>query len=158
MTDRQFTAKQWLNRLQTHDEILKAERRTLEMLEAKLYKGVAIYEGSGAHIDAFTAHSAQEDALADYSAQIDRIQAAENAYLKEVEQTHKIIEQIPEELQAVAIDRYINGISWEKLEIIHCYSRSSLMRHNLLILDSIADILSATTTELTLTAQATAAG
>lgn len=148
MTDSQMLAKNWLLSLHDYAEILKAEKRTLEMLEAKLYRGVSSYEYKGPR-DFDRSRAAHEDALAAYSAQIVRTEKAQKNYITALEQTQRVIAKLPAKLQALAIDKYINMLPQRDLEKIHHYQRSQIFNLCRKILDRVAEILAADKTELT---------
>jgi len=149
MTDEQYTAKNWLMRVNDYAEKVDAERRTLEMLQARLYRGVSNYDGFTGKKDPSTARAAYEDALLDFSEQSARVEKAQKEYLRELAITREVIGLIPINLQALAIDRYINGFKWDKLEDLHHYGKSMLFRFNTDILNNVAQILKAKQTPLT---------
>lgn len=148
MTDSQMLAKNWLLSLQDYAEILKAEKRTLEMLEARLCRGVSSYEYKGPR-DLDRSRAAHEDALAAYSAQIVRTEKAQKVYITALQQTQHVIEQLPAELQALAIDKYINKLSQRELEKAHNYGHTQIFHYLGVILEFVAEILAADKTELT---------
>ena len=148
MTEAQYTAKNWLMLLCDYEQKLKAEKRTLEMLQAKLYKGVSSYEAFNGRKDPETARAAYEDALLSFSEQSARVEKAQKVYLAELELRREIIEAIPLNLQSIAIDRYINGIKWDNLERLHGYSKSNLFKLNIDILENVAEVLNAKNTNL----------
>ena len=153
MTDKQYTAKLWLMRIETYAGRLKAEKRTLLMLESKLYKGVSRYEGYTGRADPMQAQAAHEDAIIAYSEQAERIQKAQADYLRELKITRDILAQLPGLLSAIATDRYINGLKWEKIEKLYNYGHAQLFRLNGDILDHVADILAATNTPIIVTTE-----
>lgn len=149
MTDEQYQAKNWLMRVNDYADKLEAERRTLEMLQSRLYKGVANYDGFTGRKDPATARAAHEDALLEFSEQSARVEKAQKEYLRELAITREVIGLIPLSLQGLAIDRYINGFKWDKLEDLHHYGQSMLFRYNTDILNHVAQILKAKQTPLT---------
>ena len=151
MTDSQMLAKNWLLTLQDYAEILKAEKRTLEMLELRLYKGVSSYDDYHARRDKITSNSAHEDALAAYSEQLERTEKAQKFYISALHQTQAVIAQLPPELQSLAIDKYINHLPQRDLEKVHNYGRSQIFNLCRRILDRVAEILAANKTELVIT-------
>jgi len=151
MTDKQYTAKLWLMRLENYAGKLKAEKRTMLMLESRLYKGVSRYEGYTGRADPMQAQAAHEDAMIAYSEQAERIQKSQADYMRELKATREILEQLPGLLAPIAIDRYINGLKWEKIETIYHYGHSQMFRLNGDILDHVADILTATNTPIIVT-------
>ena len=151
MTDAQYTAKTWLTLLSDYEEKLKAEKRTLEMLNARLFKGVSRYEACNGRRDPMSAREAQEDALIELAEQGQRIEKAQKVYIAEMKIRREVLETINLDLQAIAIDRYINGLSWDQIERAGHYSRANLFRLNLIILDEVAEILNAKKTQLTIT-------
>ena len=141
MTDAQYNAKLWLNRAEVLGRRVEVERRTLEVIQSKLC-GVSNYE-QRPKADGLKAMEAHENALIDYSLQRQRLERAQAAYIDAVKETHEVIEELPEQYKPLAIDRYINGLKWEKLEELHNYSASQLYEHNKKILDYVAQILAA---------------
>ena len=151
MTDKQYTAKLWLTRLENYAAKLKTEKRTLEILENRLYKGVSRYEGYTGRADPMQAQAAHEDAMLAYSEQAERIQKAQADYLRELKITREVLEQLPGLLSAIATDRYINGLKWENIEKLYNYGHAQLFRLNGDILEHVADILAATNTPIIVT-------
>lgn len=151
MTDAQYTAKVWLSRLNDYADKLKAEKRTLEMLQTRLFRGVSNYDGYTGRADPMTRRAAHEDALIDFSEQTARVEKAQKEYLAEVAITREVIEAIPIDLQALAIDRYINGYKWEQLEDLYHYGKSMLFRFNADILDNVAEVLAVKKVKLEIT-------
>ena len=138
-------------RLNDYADKVEAEKRTLEMLQTRLYKGVSKYDAFNGSKDPLTARAAHEDALIDFSQQCARVEKAQKEYLAELEITREVLEAIPAHLTALAIDRYINGIKWGKLEQIYHYGSSMLFRFNAEILDNVAEILNAKKPNLIIT-------
>lgn len=151
MTDEQYHAKNWLMLLRDYENKLKAEQRTLEILKQRLFKGVTNYEAPGRHLDITATRGAYEDTLADFSEQAQRIEKAQREYIAEMQLRREVIDAIPANLQALAIDRYINGFKWDRLEQLHPYSIAELHRQNIKILDNVAQILNTKKTPLTIT-------
>lgn len=142
MTDAQYRAKQWLTRTEVLGRKVEVERRTLAVIQNKLSGGVSSYE-TRPKVDAYRAMEAHENALIDYSLQTKRVESAQAAYIDALTETREVLEQLPPQYVPLAIDRYINGIKWEKLEELHNYSSSQLFEHNKRILDYVARILEA---------------
>ena len=151
MTNEQYTAKNWLMRLNDYAHKVDAERRALEVLQNRLYKGVSNYEGNTGRKDPLSARAAHEDALIEYSEQAARIEKAQKEYIAELTITREVLEALPVELQALAIDRYINGYKWGYLEKVYPYSSAELYRQNNIILEHVAEILNAKKTPLIIT-------
>ena len=149
MTDEQYQAKEWLMRIFDYADKLDAERRTLEMLQTRLYKGVSNYGGFMGRKDPSTAQASHEDALIEFSEQSARVEKAQIEYMHELKTTREVLELLPLNLQPLAINRYINGYKWDKLEEIHHYGKSMLFVLNRDILKSVAQILKAKQTPLT---------
>lgn len=147
MTDKQLYAKRWLNRLNDYELLLQAERRTLEVLETRLYKGVSCYETTG-QCDRITANAKNDNNLYDYSNQVSRVEKAQAYYLSELAKVRGVLEQLPDELKPLAIDRYINGLKWEKLTELYKYSDAQIYRKNTAILNRVAQILAPDPIEL----------
>lgn len=151
MTDEQYQAKKWLMRLDEYAQKLNAEKRTLEMLQDRLYKGVSNYDGPTGRRDPISARAAHEDALISFSEQAAKVEKAQKEYYAELQLRHEVIDAIPQKLQGLAIDRYINGIKWEKLADLYNYSRSNVFEINKQILDNVAEVLNAKKTTLIIT-------
>ena len=151
MTNEQYQAKNWLMRIPDYAAKVDAERRTLEMLQSRLYRGVANYDNYTGRKDPMTARAAHEDALIEVSMQAERVEKAQKEYIAELNTTRATLEALPAHLKALAIDRYLNGIKWDKLEKIYPYCRSELYRQNIDILEHVAQILKAEQTPLIIT-------
>ena len=152
MTDEQYQAKNWLMRIQDYAGKVDAARRTLEMLEHRLHRGVMNYEGYTGRRDPITAQAAHDDALMDYSMQAERLEQAQREYFAVMITTREVLEVLPMSIKPLAIDRYINGLNWQELEKIYEYSRPQLYRFNSNILTQVAEVLNIKKTELTITA------
>lgn len=148
MTNEQYQAKNWLMRLSNYADKLNAERRTLEMLQNRLYRGVANYDNYTGRKDPLTARAAHEDALIEFSEQAARVEKAQKEYIAELNTTREVLEGLPIELKPLAFDRYINGSKWKELERIYPYSIAELYRQNNEILERVAQILKAKNTPL----------
>ena len=148
MTDAQYFAKDWLLKLQDYEQKLKAEKRTLEMLQSRLYKGVSSYDGDTGRADPVVRRAAHEDALINYSMQAQRVEKAQAEYLAELEIRREVIEAIPVKLQALAIDKYINGVKNDRMEKIYNYGKSQLYIYYGQVLEHVAEVLNAKPTIL----------
>ena len=148
MTDRQYYAKNWLLQLSQEQQLLRAEQRALEHLKGKLSGGVSRYDRPAGRGDPITAQAAQEDAMIDYSMQLERVERARHRYARAVENIQKVFDNIPARFKPIAIDRYINGLKWEKIEDIYSYSSSQVFVINNQILEAVAAVLEAKKTEL----------
>ena len=156
MTDAMYYAKCFFNNLQSYEQKVKAERRTLGKLQARISRTVSSYETGSRRGDAVTAQASHENALLDFSMQCERVEKAQRKYLQAVADTQKVIDAISPELQPLAIDRYINGLKWDRLEIIYNYGRSQLFEHNKKILAQAAEIMKAEHIEIIIEEEATA--
>lgn len=141
MTDSAYHAKNWLLRLSDLSKKVEAERRTLEMLEAKLYKGVSSYDCIHYRIDPSQAQANHEDNLLSFSFQLQRVEQAQNKYLHELEITQNVMEELPDMLAALLTDRYINGIKWQKLLDVYHYEKTQLFEYNAKALELLAKVL-----------------
>ena len=151
MTDEQYQAKNWLMRLSDYAQKVNAEKRTLEMLQTRLYRGVANYENYTGRKDPLTARAAHEDALIEVSEQAARVEKAQKEYIAELTITREVLEALPAHFRPLAIDRYINGLKWGQLEKTYPYSIAELYRQNNVILEHVAEILNAKKTPLIIT-------
>lgn len=141
MTDSAYHAKNWLLRLSDLSKKVEAERRTLEMLEAKLYKGVSSYDCIHYRIDPSQAQANHEDNLLSFSFQLQRVEQTQNKYLHELEITQNVMEELPDMLAALLTDRYINGIKWQKLLDVYHYEKTQLFEYNAKALELLAKVL-----------------
>lgn len=141
MTDSAYHAKNWLLRLSDLSKKVEAERRTLEMLEAKLYKGASSYDCIHYRIDPSQAQANHEDNLLSFSFQLQRVEQAQNKYLHELEITQNVMEELPDMLAALLTDRYINGIKWQKLLDVYHYEKTQLFEYNAKALELLAKVL-----------------
>lgn len=141
MTDSAYHAKLWLLRLSDLSKKVEAERRTLEMLEAKLYRGVSSYDGIHYRIDPTQAQANHEENLLSFSFQLQRVEKAQNKYLHELEITQNVMEELPDMLAALLTDRYINGIKWQKLLDVYHYEKTQLFEYNQKALEQLAEVL-----------------
>lgn len=155
MTDAQYTAKIWLLRLNDYADKLKAERRTLEMMQDRLCRSVSKYEGYTGRADPILARAAHDDALIELSLQAERVEKAQRVYIAELEITKQVIDAIPADLQPLAIDKYINGVKMDKLEKLYNYGKTQLYTFCGRILDNVAEVLNAKKTELIITTTTT---
>ncbi len=143
MTAAQMYAKNWLFRLKDYEDILKSEKNTLEMLEARLYRGVSNYGGYTGRSDYIVAQAAHDDAIIALSLQADRVEITQRAYLNELEKTRAVIRQIPLHLQAMITDKYINCLNEREMEKRYNYGKSQLYRYLREALTAIAEVLNA---------------
>lgn len=118
MTNNQFEAKEWLNRMFGAAQDVEATRRTLETIVAEM-GGVSKYE-----ID-FKGNNpkATEDKLARYSTVKAELEKKEAALYFEDARTEKIINKLKDKRdRAILRDRYINRLSWSKIAKLNNYS------------------------------------
>lgn len=136
-------AQDWLNRnFKLHCKY-EAELRALRKLENQLGAGVAKYESDGTeNHDADMARHRHEDALLSFSEQRARVEALERILTAGMNATRTEIEKLEDlELQAVAIDRFINCMKWEEIARAKHVSKAQVYRLNEKMLEQMADIL-----------------
>lgn len=122
MTDNQFEAKEWLNRMFKASEEIESIKRTLETILADM-GGVIKYE-----VD-FPSRNPKstENKLLRYSqvhAELDKKQEELN---REDARTARIIDNLSDRKQRIVLrDRYINRLSWRKIAKAENYSEARL--------------------------------
>ena len=143
MKARYRKTQQWLNRNFGLHCKYEAELRNLRKLENQLGSGVARYESDGTEgHDADAARHRHEDALLSYSEQRNRVESLERILAQGMDKTRAEIEKLKDlELQAVAIDRFINCMKWEEIAEAMHVSKAQVYRLNERMLEEMADIL-----------------
>ena len=143
MTNEAYRAKEWLNRNYNFASQVDADRRMLMIMESRLTSAVAKYQSDGTESrDTDQARSRHEDALLDYSMQKKKVEAEERKLLSEMTKTRRAIDELSlPEHQAVAIDRYINRLSWNDIAKEEHVSRSQHFRVHSDMLEKMAEIL-----------------
>lgn len=136
-------ADTWLNRAYGLNQELKASIRTLAMKEASLNSGVARYQSDGTEShDPERSKANREDALLEYSETMDRVEKLRRNLYEENAKTLKAIDQISTgELRAIAIDRYINCMTWKEIASAEHISKSEADRRRLRMLEQMARII-----------------
>ena len=120
MTDNQFEAKEWLNRMFKASEEIESIKRTLETIVADM-GGVINYDAD------FPTRNpkATENKLIRYSqvhAELDKKQEELN---REDARTARIIDNLKDRRQRTVLrDRYINRLSWRKIAKAENYSEA----------------------------------
>lgn len=120
MTDNQFEAKEWLNRMFKASEEIESIKRTLETILAEM-GGVIKYDAD------FPTRNPKstENKLLRYSqvhAELDKKQEELN---REDARTARVIENLTDRKQRTVLrDRYINRLSWRKIAKAENYSEA----------------------------------
>lgn len=152
MTDRAYRAKEWLTRNDGLREELEAEYDTLLVMSGRVNSAVAAYETDGSnHRDIEAAKARREDALLDFSSQMERIQKKQLKLIEEMNKTQDVIDQIEYRtsrgdygalFRAIAKRRYVAGQKWPEIVKLVNRSEQQLNRDNAIICELVADILS----------------
>lgn len=126
MTDNQYYAKLWLNRMYgvaNHVESLK--RKQEEILSS--LSGIGKYEESISGSDP----NPTESKYLKYSEISAEIEKQLHKLYKEDLRTLEVIEHLDnEEQKAVLIDRYLNRMTWKKIAVIHNYGERQVYRYH----------------------------
>lgn len=133
MTDNQFEAKEWLNRMFGAAQDVESTRRTLETIVAEM-GGVSKYE-----ID-FRGNNpkATEDKLARYSMIRAELDKKEQDLYYEDSRTEKIIDKLKDRRErAILRDRYINRLSWSRIAKLNNYSEARVYELHRTALDNV---------------------
>lgn len=142
MTDECFKAKKWLRRAHKFALRVEADARMLEILANRINSGVAKYENDGASVDREDAKKRKEDDLLSYSEQRALVEQEQIELINEMTQSRQIIRQINDPtLESIAINRYINRLSWDDVVRLTHYSRAQVFRYHLRMLEELAKIL-----------------
>lgn len=139
----EYLAEDWLNRNFGDMKRLEADRRMLMVMENRLGSGVAKYENDGTqNHDAARSQARHEDALLEYSAQRAKVEAETSALVTELAKTRAMIEQLEDpDLEAIAVDRFINRLRWRDVEKLEHLSHATAMRRRKKLLVRMARIL-----------------
>lgn len=122
MTDNQYEAKEWLNRMFKMAQDIEATKRTLETILAEM-GGVAKYEQSFGSQNP----KASETKLLRYSQVSKELDQKLNQLYEEDVQTIRVINKLDNpQYKAILRDRYINHLSWHKIAQLHSYSEARL--------------------------------
>lgn len=151
MTDRAYRAKEWLTRNDGLKEELDAEYDTLLVMSGRVNSAVAAYETDGSnHRDIEAAKARHEDALLDFSSQMERIQKKQLKLIVELNKTQDVIDQIEHKtsrgdygalFRAIAKRRYVVGQKWPEIAKLVNRSEQQLLKDNAKICELVADIL-----------------
>ena len=143
MTESMKRAKAWLNRCHFLSKELEADKRTLELLKSRLGANVSKYESDGTeNHDPDAARARHDDALADYSMQKDLVEKKEIELAEEMRKRRTAIAELSDPAhRAVAIDRYINRLTWEDIAKVEHISEAQVYRFNKAILEGMVKVL-----------------
>lgn len=142
MTEECKKAKKWLGRAHKLALRFEADARMLEILNNRINSGVAKYENDGASIDRDAAKKRKEDDLLSYCEQRQRVEAEQLQLIEEMTRSRKIIKEIYDPvLESIAINRYINRLSWDDVVKLSHYSRAQVFRYHLRMLEEVAKVL-----------------
>ena len=142
MKDECYKAKQWLRRAHKFALRVEADARMLEILANRVGSGVAKYENTGASVDREDAKKRKEDDLLRYSEQRALVEQEQIQLINEMTITRQYIREIHDPtLECIAIDRYINRLSWDDVIRLSHYSRAQVFRYHLKMLEEMAKIL-----------------
>lgn len=136
-------AKKWLNRSYHKAKQLASDKRMLEVLLNLLGSGVARYENDGTDAqDHDASRHKHEDTLLDYSERKAKVEAEEQALVKEITKTRTVIDKLDDpDHKAVAIDRYINHLQWNDIAKLEHVSRAQAFRIHDKMLEKMVPIL-----------------
>ena len=136
-------AEEWLNRNYGELKRLDADKRTLEVLSARVGARVGKLDRDGTEShDAAIAQARHEDSLFDYSIQAEKVEKETRAISQELEKTRKAIDELGDkDLEAVAIDRYINRFRWKDIAKFQHISEAEAYRRRIRMLEKMAFIL-----------------
>lgn len=136
-------AEEWLNRNYGELKRLDADKRTLEVLSARVGARVGKLDRDGTEShDAAIAQARHEDSLFDYSIQAEKVEKETRAISQELEKTRKAIDELGDkDLEAVAIDRYINRFRWKDIAKFQHISEAEAYRRRIRMLEKMALIL-----------------
>lgn len=120
MTDNQFEAKEWLNRMFGAAQDVESTRRTLETIVAEM-GGVGKYEIEFRNNNP----KATEDKLARYSTVRAELDKKERDLYYEDSVTEKVINKLKDKRErAILRDRYVNRLGWSKIAKLNNYSEA----------------------------------
>lgn len=142
MKDKCYRAKQWLRRAHKFALRVEADARMLEVLANRVGSGVAKYENTGASLDREDTRKRKEDDLLSYSEQRALVEQEQIQLINEMTKSRQIIREIHDPvLESIAINRYINRLSWDDVIRLAHYSRAQVFRYHLKMLEELAKIL-----------------
>lgn len=139
MTDRQFYAKEWLNRMyHVVNKIESLERKRDNVVSSM--SGIGKYDAE--HIPAQTGENASESKNIAYSILSAEIEKEYARLLKEDSRTLEVINTLgntpeAEIMKAILIDRYLNRLSWEAIAKHQSYGPSRTYELHSIALDKI---------------------
>ena len=142
MTDECYRAKQWLRRAHKFALRVEADERMLEILAGRVNNAVAKYENDGASVDRDESRKRHEDDLISYAEQRERVESEQLQLIEEMTQTRRVVRLMNEPLlESIAINRYINRLSWDDVIRLENYSRAQVFRLHLKMLEELAKVL-----------------
>ena len=142
MKDECFKAKQWLRRAHKFALKVEADARMLEILAGRVNSAVAKYENDGSSMDRDAARKRKEDDLLSYSEQRALVEKEQLQLITEMTKSRKIIKQIKDPvLENIAINRYVDRLSWDDVVKLNHYSRAQVFRLHLKMLEELAKVL-----------------
>jgi len=123
MTDKQFYAKEWLNRMyHVVNKIESLERKRDNVVSSM--SGIGKYDAE--HIPAQTGENASESKNIAYSILSEQIEKEYSRLMMEDNRTLEVINTLgntpeAELMKAILIDRYLNRLSWEQIAKLQNY-------------------------------------
>ena len=137
-----YKAKQWLRRAHKFALKVEADARMLEILANRVNASVAKYENTGAGVDREDARKRKEDDLLSYSEQRALVEKEQLQLITEMTKSRKIIKQLKDPLlESIAINRYVDRLSWDDVVKLNHYSRAQVFRLHLKMLEELAKVL-----------------
>jgi predicted oxidoreductase len=135
-------AKRWLKRVYYQTLKVEAERRALNVIEARVNNAVGKLENDGASIDRGQSNKKHEDMLLSYAQKNEDLEKEELKLSKLKHETRMVISKIRDDrLESIAEHRYVDCLAWRDVEKIDAFSHSHIMRLQNEILNRIAVIL-----------------
>ena len=143
MKNEAYRAKNWLNRNYQLSRQLEADQRMLEIMRNRLQSGVARYDSDGSEShDPDRAKARHDDALLEYSLQMEKVEKEARRLTEEDLKTRKAIGELSDPThRAVAIDRYINRLKWDKVAALEHRSVAQVFRDHKDMLEKMAEVL-----------------
>ena len=143
MKNEAYRAKNWLNRNYYLSRQLDADQRMLEIMRNRLGSGVARYESDGSEShDPDRAKARHDDALLEYSLQMEKVEQEAKKLNEEDIKTRRAIAELSDPtLKAIAVDRYINRLKWEAIAALEHRSVAQVYRDHKTMLERMAEIL-----------------
>jgi hypothetical protein len=115
----------------------------LEIMRNRLGSGVARYESDGSEShDPDRAKARHDDALLEYSLQMEKVEKEAKRLTEEDLKTRKAISELSDPThRAVAVDRYINRLKWDKVAALEHRSVAQVFRDHKDMLEKMAEVL-----------------